>query len=235
MAQAISCPQCEGKLSLRPELSGKRVVCPHCKNPFVAPAVNGAGPVATVPVAASAAGEMDFLDGLSASTSRSSASRPVGKTTGRTPGTTTGVLGRSKAKKKPPTELYIYGGIGAAVVLLTIVIAAVMLGSVGDSTKSSVPENVKWGLRESQRRQLFYQLIESVDNLGVGDNCRKNWQRIEEHYGVDRDVAAKILDEGFTAGTWREPDFPAGTAAARANRKEWIRARGLTGDHDPLL
>jgi hypothetical protein len=236
VALVVTCPQCNRQLSLKADFAGKMVLCPSCKSTFLAPADEGEGPAADLPAAASASSGMDFLDDMPRTSSRASTSTAsfTGKTApkGTTFAKTSGLPGRLKAKKKKePIELYIAGGVGGAIVLFAIVIYMM----VASPSASSAKKNVKYGLSESQRRELFYELIESVDNLGVSDNCRQNWQRIEAKFGVDSATTGKILNEGFIAGSWREPDFPAGTAAARANRKGWIAARGLDGSGDPLL
>ena len=254
MATAISCPNCDCKMSVRSELAGQRVTCPHCKSPFLAPAENGAGgrAGAASQSGGSDQGGMDFLSDLSSSPPRPSASRPAGKTVGNSRGKTAGnswakTAGSSRGKpagggldkiKKLPMEWIVAGGVGAALLLIILLVVVFMSGSSHGGKHS----NVKYGLSEPQRKKLYYDLLDAVNNYGVSDEGRKAWRSIEKRYGVGRDVVAKVLDEGMSAGgpgslnTWPQPQFPAGNDAGRfAKFKEWVRQRGLNGENDPLL
>ena len=257
MATAISCPNCDCKMSVRSELAGQRVTCPHCKSPFLAPAADGAaGGAAAFPAGGSSPAGTDFFSDLSSTTTRPSASRPNGKAAGSSRGKAAGSSrgksagssrgktagGNRAAAKKLPIEWIIGGGVGAGLLLIILVLVMVMGGpSKGKhNSKNGKQTVVKFGLSESQRRKLFYDLYEAVDRCGVNDNCRQEWRNLEKRYGVDREAVAKILDEGMGGSggglsDWRLPDFPEGTPAARANRKQWIRERGLDGSTDPLL
>ena len=73
MSQSILCPHCQRQLSIRDELAGKRLSCPHCKKPFLAPAVKipEAIRVDELPkpiVVDEPESELDFLNNLSVPT-----------------------------------------------------------------------------------------------------------------------------------------------------------------------
>ncbi len=134
------------------------------------------------------------------------------------------------------------GGLAAAVVLVVAVVV-IVLSMGGDEKKSAgkkptrnVDADTKFGLTEPERRQLFYDIIEAVDEFGTGDQCRKKWSQIQKKYNVDDSITAKVLDEGFDAGFgttyWRQPDNV--TPRGKVNFKNWNAEKTQT-DHYPML
>ena len=237
MAEAISCPHCDRKISLRAELSGRRVVCPHCKAPFVAPALDEAeGGAAAAPAPQAAGPEsagMDFLADLSGQKPGTGSPWSPGSTTGTATRTANRTTTRKKSKK-PPVELFILGGLAAAVVVV-VAVAVVVLSTGGDEKRSNGKKaevDTKFGLTEPQRRQLFYDLIGAVNQFGTGDKCRKKWSEIQEVYKVNDSITAKILDEGFDNIDWRIPEYP--TRDSRMNFKNWNAEKTQTGRY-PML
>jgi hypothetical protein len=178
---------------------------------------------------------MDFLSDLSPRPTRRSTVRPAGGRVGVAAGRggdKSAARRTTKAAKadKIPMEYLIGGGVAAGILVILLLIFTFSGGGLVGSR----------GLSEGQRRHLFYEIFEAVDQLGVNDNCRQEFRRIEKKYGVNDAAVAKILNEGLSAApgqlsNWRLPDFPEGTAAARANRKQWIHDRGPNGETDPLL
>ena len=84
----------------------------------------------------------------------------------------------------------------------------------------------------AQRKQLFFDLVEAVDKLGMGEPCQQRWRAIQQQYGVNNNAAAQILDEGFNSNDWRIPEYP--TTQSRINFKTWNAERTKTG-HYPML
>lgn len=236
MGQAIVCPQCQQRLSLKSDLEGKRVVCPLCKTVFDAPATNGEQTDAVADTDSQATDSsvpgMEFLSSLPAT--RTGTKPTSGQTSAKQATVNTG---RPKGKKKIPFELYVAGG--AVLVLILIGGIAAMMSVPPSGKKARVDkqekaENIKYGMTELQRRRVFYHLIEFVDKYGMGEPCLKAWRQNVAEYGINNDTIVKILDEGFT-NRWPEPDFPAGNAAARKNRRDWIRTRTEMGGVEPIL
>ncbi len=246
MAEAISCPHCDRKISLRAELAGQRVVCPHCKAPFVAPGFDASedqAAAASRPAAAAAAGGGDFFADLSgaaprtgASRSTASPSRPPARPPARATGRPTRRGAARKGPKKAPVEFYVLGGFAALIALLVVVVVAVKFSGEEAKPAANNAEGMKFGLTEPQRRQFFFKLVEAVDDFGTGDKCRAQWSELQKTYGVDDSATAKILDEGFDAGFgasfWPQPDNT--TPAGKVRFKTWNAEKTQTG-HYPML
>jgi hypothetical protein len=84
--------------------------------------------------------------------------------------------------------------------------------------------NVKHGLSEAQRQQVFEALMTAVDTAGEETAKKNRWPRIAAEYKIDVDTLEKILDEGFNSD-WMQPAFSNYNAQAKYNRLEWIRNR----------
>ncbi|MGO8689182.1 MAG: hypothetical protein ACLQLG_06075 [Thermoguttaceae bacterium] len=238
MAEAISCPHCDCQMALRAELAGQRVVCPHCKAAFVAPGAAAAEPAAAGPpslTARAGAGSMDFLGDLRDTRPRSTG--PSWSAGGNGPPPRPASLSPArKQAKKPPVEVLILGGLGAAVLVVGLIIVVVKFSGEDPkppaTTNNSVKEDIKFGLNLAQRKQLFFDLVEAVDKLGMGEPCQQRWRAIQQQYGVNNNAAAQILDEGFNSNDWRIPEYP--TTQSRINFKTWNAERTKTG-HYPML
>jgi hypothetical protein len=186
---------------------------------------------------------MDFLGQLHAPAPRSTSPSWTagGGTSARTsPRSMSRSMPRKKAKRAP-VELYALGGLGAAVVVLGVILAVMKLSGGEDPPPRPAPvvkaappaEPTKFGLNVGQRKQLFYLLIQCVDQCGPGPECREKWRPIQKRYNVDNDATEQILQEGFSSSDWMEPDN-SGPPKGRINRKEWIKQRTETG-RDPML
>ncbi len=199
MAPSIFCPHCNGKLAIRDELAGKRVICPHCKTAFQAPAE-----------AAAEESFADFFADLSApATPRSPASGPPALTRAappprKRPGPPPRPLAGTKIAKRgmkmnlPPTPYLLWGGAGLAVLILAI---------GGWALVSSYAPSLKYNLTQSQRKRLFYELVGAIDNLGYTNKaCRTRWQELEDQFSVNNEATREILKEGFEH-SWPQPNF----------------------------
>lgn len=228
----ITCPHCELKLSLKDDFKGQRLACPKCKGKFdmaeaevVEPALTGAKSSS-----AESSSEANFFADLSAAPKAGKKSAPRSANspaqTSARPATAT------KSKSNPMLGVYIGGGIAGAV-LLIVMLAVAMSSSGGGSRGSS---NVKWGLSEGRRHQIFCDCMKAVDENGAkGDACRKRWQEIASENKIDLDTIGKILDEGFAPNCkWTQPAFSNYDATKKANRVGWIKSRNETG-RDPIL
>ena len=198
-------------LSLGGGLAGENVVCPSCKAAFEAPAE-------VVPPAAS--GPPPLPRTATPPRRPSPPPRPrVGK----------GIAQGGVKMSLPPAPPLIWGGAGLVFLLLLV---------VGWTLVASEPSSVKFNLTQRQRKNLFFELVQAVDDSGhTSKACRARWRELQDQCRLDRAAAAAILKEGFDLG-WKLPDFEH-VGQGRANRREWIAERtrmgGVGGDADPLL
>ena len=143
--------------------------------------------------------------------------------------------GRVKKQADQMKTIYIGGGIAAAVVVLIIVVAVVMNGSGGDGgEKSKEVEDIRFGLNESTRIELFQKLVSAVDKRGISKSCKDEWYRLADEYKLDRKNLKDLLDEGFSFKNkkWELPEATS-TAKNRAVRMDWIAQR--RNGPDPIL
>ncbi|MGA2619246.1 MAG: hypothetical protein ABSF26_16685 [Thermoguttaceae bacterium] len=226
VSRVISCPQCQRKLSVRSEFQGRRLACPKCKATFEVPEESGSDP-ADDPTNELAiepeSGETDFFADLS------SASLPVKKPAAAKAKTararakpaprTVAAPGRQKSKARSLKAWYIGGGVAA---MLLVALAIVLLYEGETSGGGSV----KWGLGEGTRCRIYHEMIRAIDAYGMGDTSKKEWKRIAADEGIDMDIMARILDEGFDPKCkWLLPEFANYDAEKKAHRMEWIKAR----------
>ena len=183
---------------------------------------------------------MAFLDNL-APTKGSTAAKAAARTSasGRSTagkassspaaaGAVRAAAGRTKEKNN---QIMIYvGGAVAAVVLVVVLAVAVMPSKGGGKRKA---ENVRFGLPESSRRQLFQELILAVDLNGISRDCKEEWFRLADKYKMDRKYLQDLLDEGFNGKDWEQPAPAHVTNKTRGIRIEWTARRGHGGD--PVL
>jgi hypothetical protein len=251
MGQPVACPNCQRKLSIRPDLEGKRVVCPSCKTAFFPGEANGDGAADADSLATeSAVPGMEFL--LSGAKPGTSEKRASGE---KQPAKVeSGSADRPKGKKKP-LELYVAGGVIGAVLVIAMVCVIIWwpkrekvkekesekkgfaIAAV-EKPKAVVPPPVKeeppvtlYGLEEDKRKRLFYLLIKAVDKHGMSTACKKEWEAIFKEYGVDSETGLKILEEGFTKisrpgkSQWPQPDFDKANRSVQNPRRDWIKKR----------
>ncbi len=171
---------------------------------------------------------MAFLEGLSAAAATTKAGRPKA-------GRSASVAARataSRAKKKNDSMMLVYiGGGVAATVLLVVLLASAM--RMADSSGPKKDPNIRFGLPETKRRQLFKELILAVDQYGITKECKEEWLHLADEYKLDRKYVGDVLDEGFGGKDWEQPAPAHVTNATRGVRIEWTRLR--TGGGDPIL
>ncbi len=128
--------------------------------------------------------------------------------------------------------IYIGGGIVAAV--LIVIVTAFALNGCGGDEKTKEVEDIRFGLPEGTRIELFQKLVSAVDRYGITKNCKDDWYRLADEYKLDRSHIKDLLDEGFSFknSKWVLPEATS-TAKNRAVRMDWIRQR--TNGPDPVL
>jgi hypothetical protein len=254
VSSVVSCPNCEKKLAVKDEHKGRALICPQCKGRFTVPAGDApaGGLLDLLESEASAVGDMGFLDGLgpaaagpaknsgAASASVYSAARPANGKAIRSPvavGAASRVAaGRARKQADQMKMIYIGGGIAATVVLVIIVAAAIMngIGGGGAGSGANEPEDIRFGLPERTRIQLFQKLVSAVDERGISKSCKEEWYRLADESKLDRSNIKDLLDEGFSFKN-KKWELPAATSTAknRALRMDWVRQR--TNGPDPVL
>jgi hypothetical protein len=233
VSNVVSCPNCEKKLAVKDEFKGRALICPQCKGRFTVPADD-------LPVAGAAASDagMSFLDNLGPGSAgptqgAGGATAPAFSTARATVGKTARAAGRSKKRAQRKNLVYIGGGIGAAV-LVAIVAVAALNGNGSGSEQQKEPEDIRFGLAEKTRIELFQKLVSAVDQDGITKACKEDWYRLADEYKLDRSHIKDLLDEGFSFKNkkWVLPEATA-TAKNRALRMDWIRQR--SSGPDPVL
>jgi uncharacterized protein YbaR (Trm112 family) len=248
VAEIVSCPHCELKLSLKTGLKGQRLACPKCKGQFTVPndvdsndRITGElGYLDTAPEtnessasASDADGGMDFLSEVTGGSPqnipvtrlRASTSSALlrGATTASKPGSgprSSAIKSRSSKKQDSMMPVYIIGGIGIGLVLFIIGVFAL------NNSPAKPPEELHLGLTERTRRAVFKELIKSVDNYGMSKACVNDWRETGARYKLGDKEIEDILSEGFDANpSWDVPQFDHASANSRSNRQEWIKKR----------
>ena len=207
LSQVITCPHCDQKLTLRDELKGLTLVCPQCKPLPTAPSPRQTAdePFGTSPQTSQPSGGsgMAFLEGFSAAAATTKAGRPKA-------GRSASVAARataSRAKKKNDSMMLVYiGGGVAATVLLVVLLASAM--RMADSSGPKKDPNIRFGLPETKRRQLFKELILAVDQYGITKECKEEWLHLADEYKLDRKYVGDVLDEGFGGKDWSNQPGP---------------------------
>jgi uncharacterized protein YbaR (Trm112 family) len=244
----VSCPNCEKRLAVKDELKGRALVCPQCKGRFSVPADDAQKDellgVAEDPAATG--GGMDFLHNLGPSSVGAtkgngqtsalaySAQRP---TIGR-PAVSSSAAARTAGRVKKQADqkklIGIGGGIAAAILIVIVASLAFNGAGGGGGEKAKEVEDIRFGLKESDRIQLFQRLVRAVDERGISKSCKDEWYRLADEYKLDRKNIKDLLEEGFSFknSKWVLPEATS-TAKNRAVRMDWIRER--TNGPDPVL
>jgi hypothetical protein len=228
------------------------LICPQCKGRFTAPADDGPetdsdDPLplkAEEPEASSNGSDTDFLANLSAGSAKGpslaapSPARPAAKSslaTVKSPSAGAGRAAASRAKKQSEQMMMIYigGGIGAALLLIVVIAIAASSGTRGPGVKKD--ENIRFGLKETERRKLFKELITAVDENGISKECKAAWYGIADKYKLSHSNIKDVLDEGFRGGDWEQPAPAHVTNQNRGIRMEWTAKRTRSGGSDPIL
>ena len=92
--------------------------------------------------------------------------------------------GRAKKRTAQPKMIYIGGGIVAAV--LIVIVTAFALNGCGGDEKTKEVEDIRFGLPEGTRIELFQKLVSAVDRYGITKNCKDDWYRLADEYKLDR-------------------------------------------------
>jgi hypothetical protein len=239
VSQVVACPNCDKKLAVKNELVGRVLVCPQCKGRFTVPAdepVDDRLGVATREAPASTGSEMDFLDGLTPAPVRTASNTsPRGLRLESSPAVSLAsrmATTRARGRKNQMTVIYIGGGIAAAV-LVAILIAVAMQSADRGARREKAVENIRFGLTDSNRHQLFGKLMLAVDQYRITKECKEEWFRLADEYKLDRQHIRDILDEGFSRKDWDQPAPTHVTNENRGTRMEWIAKRAHGGD--PIL
>ena len=245
MSQVIACPNCDKKLALKDGLKGRALICPHCKGRFTVPddGPQTADPFGTNAGKAPSAGgsDMAFLDELTSRPGPVAAKSPTKTAAGSRPAAATrpaatqppapagSRAAASRAKKQnEQMMMFIGGGIAAALLVVVLVVA---LSSGGGGRKKNA--NIRFGLPDSNRHQLFMKMITAVDEYGISTACKEEWLRLADEYKLDRRNLGDLLDEGFDRKDWDQPAPAHVTNQGRATRMEWIAKRHQ--GRDPIL
>jgi hypothetical protein len=244
VSQVVACPNCEKKLTVMDELLGRTLVCPQCNGRFTAPA--DVGGAAASETSSSDGADMGFLDSLSAgprpAAGKTAAPRPAaktaaprssaGKSAASSPASAASraAASREKAKNDQKMVLYIGGGIAAAV-LLVVLLAVIMSGG---SARKRKDQNIRLGMAETQRRELYRDLIHAIDVYGPNTACREEWRRLGSKWKLTDQQIASIRDEGLDHN-WTQAEILASMdQKQKTNRIEWVRIRTET-KVDPIM
>ncbi len=234
MPTVVSCPNCEKKLAVKDQFKGRSLICPQCKRRFTVPADD----VLVLGVSSAPSdGGMGFLDGLGPSSARPAKSVGSRSTTGYSPRTAVGGAARSaeRAKMQAAQKQMILIGVGIALGMLVIVAAAILLNLPSSAPeKAKEAEDIRFGLPERTRIELFQKFVSAVDRDGITKTCKERWYRLADEYKLDHGHIKDILDEGFSFKNdkWALPEATS-TAQGRAVRMDWVRQR--TAGSDPIL
>ncbi len=126
--------------------------------------------------------------------------------------------------------IYIGGGVAAAILVVIVIAVAMSSGGGGGKKKD---QNVRFGLTDSNRHQLFKEMILAVDENGITKACKEEWFRLADEHRLDRKYLKDILDEGFDRKDWDQPAPAHVTNQTRGTRMEWNARRAHGGD--PIL
>lgn len=233
VSNVVSCPNCEKKLAVKDELKGRTLICPQCKGRFTVPAddLPAADEVAT------GEGGVEFLNELgpsSASPAKSAGGAFASFASMRlSRHKAVHTSGRAKGQSRQMKLILIGGGIAVAV-LVVVGLAVALSGANGGGAATKEVEELRFGLTESTRIELFQKLVSAVDQHGITKSCKEEWYRLADEYKLDRSHIKDLLDEGFSFknSRWILPEATS-TAKNRALRMEWVRQR--TNGPDPVL
>ncbi len=250
--QVITCPNCDKKLALREELKGRALICPQCKGRFTAPSDEPQMEVSvfdTTSNEASSANDsaMDFLDSLGSSPNPAAGKTTAKNSTSTRPATASRAsiadaasptasgasrAAASRARKKNDQRMFFY--IGGGVMAAVLVVVLVAIAALSDNVKQK-NENIRFGLTDSIRHQLFSKMILAVDEHGISKDCKEEWFRLADEYRLDRNHVKDVLDEGFDRKDWDQPQLVVTMdQKQKHNRQEWIATRNET-KRDPVM
>ena len=71
---------------------------------------------------------------------------------------------------------YIGGGVGGAVLVVCLIVVVAMSFEGGGGGRKAKDQNIRFGLTESRRRQLFSDLFHAVDVNGISKECKSEWR-----------------------------------------------------------
>jgi hypothetical protein len=245
----VSCPKCEKRLAVKDELKGRALVCPQCKGRFSVPTDDAPKDdlLDVVEDAPASGGGMDFLHSLGPSSVGAakgngqtsapaySAQRPANSRPAVSVGAAARASGRVKKQADQMKMIYIGGGIAAALLIVIVTALAISgAGGGGGNGRTKEPEDIRFGLSESTRIELFQKLVSAVDNRGISKSCKDDWLRLADEYKLDRKNLKDLLEEGFSFknSKWVLPEATS-TAKNRAVRMDWIAQRH--NGSDPVL
>lgn len=127
--------------------------------------------------------------------------------------------------------LYIGGGIAAAV-LLVVLIAVIM--SHNSNARARKDQNIRLGMTETQRRELYEALTHAIDVYGPNTACRDEWRHLGSKWKLTDQQIASIRDEGLDH-KWTQAEILATMdQKQKTNRMEWVRIRTQTNT-DPIM
>ena len=156
----------------------------------------------------------------------SSSARPAARKAVRTSG-----RGRNQAQQM---KLIIIGGGIALGVLVVVGLAVVLKDAFSGDEKTKEVEELRFGLTEKQRRQLFEDMFHAVDVKGVTKACRDEWRRLGAELKLNDSQISAVLKEGFDRG-WDQPALEVTQdQKQKTNRKNWIEVINRTGK-DPIM
>jgi hypothetical protein len=249
VTQVIACPNCDKKLALRDELKGRTLVCPQCNGRFTAPTDDSPGDVYGMNSAEAASpggADMDFFDSLGASsgpnaarqaTRNSATARPSTSSAGSPASSSAAGSAAARAKSKNDQMLMIYLGGGVAGVILIVVVIALFAtsGGSGRNPKKAKDQNIRFGMTETQRRQLYEDLIHAVDENGMSKETQKEWRLLGKDYKLTDQHIVDVLEEGLKNQDWEQPAMTASMDQRhKKNRTEWFLKRDKIG-HEPIM
>ena len=255
MSQVISCPNCGKKLALRDELRGRALLCPQCKTKFTTP-IEGAESTAevfdTAANTTSSPGDSNvaFLNSLAPTASATAATAATGSPlAGRSPAPARSAAGApataaksaasaaartapSRAKQKNDQMLFVYigGGVAAAVVVLILIVVG--LSSHGGGKKDE--KDVRFGMRLTERKRLFEDLLHAADQNGPNKECRDEWRQLGKKWNLSDQQISQVFSEGMDRN-WEQPAVPATIdQKEKTNRHEWVLRWNQT-HRDPIM
>ena len=129
--------------------------------------------------------------------------------------------------------IYIGGGVAAAVLVAVLIVGTMSSGGGGSRKK----ENIRFGLTESKRKELFKELFHAVDEIGSSHgykDCHDEWCRLGRELKLTDEQISEVFKEGMDAG-WEQPAMAATMDQKhKTNRMEWIRTMNET-HRNPIM
>jgi hypothetical protein len=203
---------------------------------------------AAEPAPSGSGSEMGFLDDLAtspapatkaatkASVPMRSAAKPASATAkSSTLNPARAAASRAKKQSEQMMMVYIGGGIGAAILVVVLIVIAMNSGTGARNSSVKRPDNIRFGLKETVRRQLFMKLVSAVDSNGITKECKKAWLGLADEYHLDRLNIKDVIDEGLNGKDWDLPELKATMSQEeKQNRISWIRTMNET-KREPIM